>query len=179
MDKIKQELKDKVGQVIDEQFDKIPTNNGIKSTREGYITPHFKWEETYQGNKSAKGYKYILTKYEINATILAVLLEELREYVGKPIVPTNWFRPTYYNDVVLPSKGYKTSTSSDHKEARAIDTKSVKLTKENIEKWKEICHSHGLHYSIGKYVFDNPLRNYIHLGFEWYKDYEWGKDWWK
>lgn len=132
----------------------------------GAILPnyHFTWEEVQAGD----GKKYItqdlLEKYRDNAFLLAIMMEEFREWLGSSITPSCWLRETYYNNVILPKNGYASSKTSDHLEARAMDT-DVKPTNERIAKWKDICHRHNVYWSIGLYA------NWMHMGFRFDNDH--------
>ncbi|GLB51710.1 hypothetical protein NBRC110019_07490 [Neptunitalea chrysea] len=59
-----------------------------------------------------------------NVKELAKNLQVLRDYLGVPITLTNGYRSPHYNDVVLPSRGYKTSKNSQHKKGKAGDIKA-------------------------------------------------------
>jgi hypothetical protein len=137
----------------------------------GKITDNFNWYECY--NSNANGYKYFDLQFYDNVLQLSKMLEELREYTGEPINVHSWYRPVYYNDVVMPRKGYHTSTRSDHKLASAIDT-SINPTVGVINKWKSICNRYEVSYSIGVYDWG------MHLGFR--NDLgnrQWTQDWYK
>lgn len=56
-----------------------------------------------------------------NIKELAQQLQEIRNYIGKPIHITSAFRSEHYNDVVLVKKGYKPSKNSQHKLGKAAD----------------------------------------------------------
>ncbi len=58
-----------------------------------------------------------------NVKILAEQMQVLRDELGVPIHLTNGYRSPHYNDVVLPSRGYKTAKNSQHKYGRACDMK--------------------------------------------------------
>lgn len=126
----------------------------------------FTWEEVRAGN----GDEYIkatdLLKYVKNIILLASMLMVMRYRLGVPISVESWFRNAYYNNVILPSRGYKSSTTSDHLEGRAADT-NVKATTKNIELWKQICKEHGVYWSIGLYSWG------LHLGFRYDKNNQW------
>ena len=56
-----------------------------------------------------------------NLQKLAIQLQVLRNYLEAPISINSGYRSEYYNDVVLPSKGYNTSKNSQHKLGNAAD----------------------------------------------------------
>ena len=58
-----------------------------------------------------------------NVAKLAIQLQTLRNHINKSITVNSGYRSPYYNDVVLPSKGIKTSKNSQHKLGKAADIK--------------------------------------------------------
>lgn len=134
----------------------------------GAILPgyHFYWEEVMGNND--EGYRDLTQTepYRDNIILLAIMLEEFRNEYGRPMEVTSWFRPEYYNNVVLPEKGYASSTSSDHLEARAVDV-AVPVTENNINLWKIICRRHGVFWSYGLYD------TWMHLGFRFDHNHTW------
>lgn len=137
----------------------------------GKITENFYWHEVYDNNTS--DYQYFDLQFYDNVIKLSQMLEELRQYIGRPINVNSWYRPTYYNDVVMPNLGYHTSSRSDHKIATAIDT-PIQPTVGIINKWKTICEKHEVNYSIGSYDWG------MHLGFRRdLNNRQWNKDWYK
>lgn len=136
----------------------------------GSILPNynFTWEEVLGVGGDAINYITYeeFSKYRDNALLLGIMLQEFRDWYGKPIHIESWLRSEYYNNVVLPDKGYNSSRISDHLEARAADT-SVPVTSGNINKWKEICSKHKVYWSYGLY------NNWMHLGFRFDKNNSW------
>lgn len=56
-----------------------------------------------------------------NVKELAKNLQVLRDHLGAPITINSGYRSPHYNDVVLPSRGIKTSKNSFHKRGMAAD----------------------------------------------------------
>ena len=148
----------------------------------GNLTKNFKFNEVLQenclkiSNLDDNNYKMITKEEnELNATngkyyydiaynivLLAAMLQELRDTEGS-ISINSWFRPKFYNNVVLISHRYHSTITSDHLDGRAIDTSDIKPTDKNIKKWKNICKKYGVNYSIGLYNWGT------HLGFRYDK----------
>ena len=124
----------------------------------GELSKNFSWEEVTQNND--KEYRFLefetKTDYDLFVTFV-LMLEKLRKIIDNKIVITSWYRPEYYNDVVLIEKGYKSSKKSKHKKGVAIDfnfTKSgipLKRRKEIAEIWKNLCIALNFNYGIGFY----------------------------
>jgi len=126
---------------------------------------HFYFDEYLQNNLTLTGYDYdfnvIETPHVMYEIVFhALMMEEYRTDINRSIGVNSGYRPPMYNDVILIKKGYKSTTTSDHKciESCALDT-NVPVTPTNISKWKALCTRKGVAYSIGLYSWG------LHLGY--------------
>lgn len=75
-----------------------------------------------------------------NIILMAKMMDEFREWWGKPIIPSSWFRTVVWNKL----KGG--ATQSQHLEGKAIDFEVDNLTPELIkavrERWEMICYKY-------------------------------------
>lgn len=131
-----------------------------------HITDNFRWNEILQNNLTSQGYDdydfNVVDDVEVMYEILfgCMLLEEYRSELGHQISGQSGYRPDLYNDVVLPDNGYASSRTSDHKFKKSFAFDSdVLVTKDNINRWKNICSRHNVYWSIGLYSWG------IHLGY--------------
>lgn len=131
----------------------------------GKIIPgfNFTWEEVLN-EKDTDWVEYLNFIHYI--VLLASMLQEYRGLLARSISIESWFRSTWYNDINLPSRGYASSKTSDHKQGRAADT-NVTVSNHNIELWKQVCRRHGVFWSIGLYNWG------MHLGFRFDKNKQW------
>lgn len=121
----------------------------VNITYKGKLTKHFSSTE-YTVNQTEN--------CTINADAIehAQLLEELREWYGKPIHVNSWFRTPAYN------KKCGGVASSNHLRGTATDVLITFETDEEFlafaRKWKAICKKHGTVGEIGRY------KTFTHLG---------------
>lgn len=147
----------------DTEIKLIPVSDQVKPTGKIFPHGHFTWEEVL--NVKDKDWKEYFVHIK-NIILLVAMLEELRKELGKSISIESWFRSIWYNDVDLPSRGYASSTTSDHKQGRAVDT-NIKPINDNINAWKKICNRHNVYWSYGLY------NDWMHLGFRFDKNNNW------
>ena len=126
---------------------------------------HFYFDEYLQNNLTLTGYDYDFNVIETPQVMYeivfhALMMEEYRTDINRSIGVNSGYRPPMYNDVILIKKGYKSTTTSDHKciKSCALDT-NVPVTTTNINKWKALCTKKGVAYSIGLYGWG------LHLGY--------------
>ena len=141
---------------------------------DGYITnkKYFKMSEFLQENDS-RYQELDLSKIDIYEFLNFIeMLDELREWLNDPLHVNSGNRPEYYNDVVLPQKGYKSSKVSRHKWRKgniAVDLRlpkrffnengkpTTKARKQQFlnnikDKWIELCKKYGFSGAgFGKY----------------------------
>jgi hypothetical protein len=129
-------------------------------------SPHFRWSEILQNEGMVKGYEHknfnCIDDVEImyNAVIGAMMLEDYRKRLGRPINGQSGHRPELYNDVVMIENGYKASKTSDHKYINSFAFDSdVPATTQNVDLWKSVCDDWGVNWSIGRYSWG------LHLGY--------------
>lgn len=135
------------------------------------LSKHFLWDETLRNNDLEYRYFDLSLKEWIEFFNFIVILEEFREWLGQKygywIQISSWFRPTYYNDIVLPSKGYISSRVSMHKKGRAIDwnfyASGIRPTddfrNDCKQKWLYLCNKHGYNGGVGYYTWGIHLDN--------------------
>lgn len=91
----------------------------------------------------------------------AMMLEEFRKWLGKPMTVNAWYRSKAYNDALIKS-GAKASKNSNHLKGCATDISYPNVPFETVmkwgRKWKEICKKYGCVGEIGSYSWG------IHLG---------------
>lgn len=123
------------------------------------LTEHF-----FKSEFDSKDGSEMPVEFLKNIQELAFNLQNLRYYIKRPIIVTSGYRSEHYNDVVLPSYGYKTSKNSYHKLGKASDIVVQNLTpKQLATKIKQLisagCMSKGgiglyngfVHYDIRGY----------------------------
>ena len=87
-----------------------------------------------------------------SALLHAQMLEEFREWLGRPMEVHAWYRTVSYN------KKVGGSTASSHLKGTATDwNTNLKITQEKFikyaKKWKEICAAHGVVGEAGLYAW--------------------------
>lgn len=115
------------------------------------LTPHFSISE--YGDKSVK------TSYiNYNSMRHSILMERLRQYLGKPIYVTGWYRTYSTNKRVGGING------SNHLKGCATDCYIIGLNEakfiEIAKYWKRLCKEFGVSGECGYY----PQQGFMHLG---------------
>lgn len=92
-----------------------------------------------------------------DALLQAQMLEEFRQWLGRPMSVHAWYRTSAYN-----KKVGGVSTSSHLKGIATDWSTNIEITKDKFikyaNKWKEICKSHGVVGEAGLYTWG------IHFG---------------
>ena len=101
----------------------------------GNVTKNFSISEM-ANNESSAEVKLVLTPEVIEH---AQMMQELRDWYGKPLHVSSWYRESAYN------KSVGGASNSCHLDARATDINNIpaKLYAAFTEKWKEICKKHN------------------------------------
>lgn len=120
----------------------------------GNLTKHFTLEEYTVGN--AKNATLTITE---RAYHFAMLLEEFRVWLGRPMTVTSWKRSEALNKSVggISTSNHLTGTACDwHTNIPITQEKFIKYAK----KWKKICKAHGFVGEAGLYTWG------MHLGIQ-------------
>lgn len=124
------------------------------------LTKHFTVREMVQGNQEDWQEEVIINKEVMD---FIKMMDEFREWYNRSISPNSWYRPSRYNDVILPQRGVATSSTSMHKDARAIDfslphefnsfssSRKEEFLNNVKTKWLAICKEYGYAGGIGFY----------------------------
>jgi uncharacterized protein YcbK (DUF882 family) len=109
-----------------------------------HITTNFKWGEVFVGIRPNEWQEVTKAMLE-NAFSLALYLEKLRTYFGKPIVITSWLRVPSHNARVGGKPKTKDSKGSTHLYGLAVDfnVKGVPFDKNQMARLNEF-HVGGL-----------------------------------
>lgn len=87
-----------------------------------------------------------------NALLQAQMLEEFRQWIGRPMSVHAWYRTAAYN-----KKAGGISTSSHLKGIATDWSTNIEITKDKFikyaKKWKEICKAHGVVGEAGLYTW--------------------------
>lgn len=79
-----------------------------------------------------------------NIQELAKTLQVIRKYIKKPITINSGYRSPHYNNVVLPSRGIKTSKNSQHVLGKAADIVIQDYTPEQVADFIEGLINYGV-----------------------------------
>ena len=117
----------------------------------GRLTKHFTLEEYTVGLK--KGTAYVTQESYLHA----MMLEEFRVWLERPMIVTSWFRTKEKNVEVggISSSSHLRGTATDwHTDITITEARFIKFAK----KWKKICQKHGVVGEAGLYQWG------IHFG---------------
>lgn len=120
----------------------------------GNLTKHFSLDEYIVGNANTATLTITRRAYKF-----AELLEEFRDWLGRPMTVTSWKRSKALNNKVggIATSNHLTGTACDWHTNIIIDEKRfVKYAK----KWKKICKAHGFVGEAGLYKWG------IHFGIQ-------------
>ena len=115
----------------------------------GQIVPHFSLQEMACNDKA----ETLLLSPELVRQ--AMMLEELRTALGKPLVVNSWYRTKEYNDAIDGSSqnsqhvlGCATDIALDDK--MTSSQKDIFMSKAKTA-WERICKTYGVKGGFGKY----------------------------
>ena len=112
---------------------------------EGNLTEHFTLAEYTIGNKG----DCFITK---EAYLQAMMMEEFRVWLKRPIIAHAWYRSKERNKQVggVPNSNHIRGCATDfHTDIEITSAKFIKYAK----KWKSICKSHGVVGEAGLYTW--------------------------
>lgn len=119
----------------------------------GNLTPHFTIDD-YGINQTGT------LPITANAISHAMLLEEFRKWLGRPMEVHAWYRTAAYNKKVggSPSSSHLKGIATDFHTNKKIDQETfIKYAK----KWKQICEKHGVVGEAGLYTWGMHLGSHI------------------
>lgn len=90
----------------------------------------------------------------------ALMLEEFRQWLKRPIEVHSWYRTSSYNKKVggVPGSSHLKGLATDwHTNITITEEKFIKYAK----KWKEICEDHGVVGEAGLYTWGMHLGSHI------------------
>jgi uncharacterized protein YcbK (DUF882 family) len=104
---------------------------------EGRIVPNFSLKEM-SNNEADEDIKLILTPEVVEH---AQMMQELRNWYGKPLNVSSWYRTKKYNAEMKP----RGASNSAHLDGRATDINNIpeSLYNDFITAWQVICSNHG------------------------------------
>ncbi len=117
----------------------------------GKLTKHFTLEEYTVGLKNGTAY---VTE---ESYLQAMMLEEFRVWLERPMIVTSWYRTKEKNAEVggIATSSHLRGTATDwHTDINITEAKFIKYAK----KWKKICAKHGVVGEAGLYTWG------IHFG---------------
>lgn len=115
---------------------------------DGNLTEHFTKDEYTVGCE--KYGKYDACYLTREAYLQAMMMEEFRVWLKRPVIVTCWFRTKEYNKAVggVATSNHLRGCATDwHTNITITDAKFVKYAK----KWKSICKAHGVVGEAGLY----------------------------
>lgn len=119
----------------------------------GNLTKNFTVEE-YGINQSGA------IKLTADAVTHAVMLQEFRNWLGRPMTVHAWYRTVAYNKSVggSPTSSHLRGVATDFHTNKDIDKEAfIKYAR----KWKEICKKHGVVGEAGLYSWGMHLGSHV------------------
>ena len=118
---------------------------------DGRITKNFSLLEM-MNKEASDDIKLVLTPEVVE---FALMIQELRDWYGKPLNPSSWYRTKAFN------KKIGGASNSAHLDGRAVDFSNIPKVKYSdfTIAWQVICHRHGKiggvnYYSWGMHFTD-------------------------